>query len=390
MALRDTAIVGYAETKIVEKSDRDIWELGAEILETLLDKTGFEKGEIDGLALSAAQTGAGNPFWSQTTADQLGLELDFCQTVDIGGCSPLGALARVSAAIDAGLCTTALLLYADTQAAENNTRQRHYQAEWATPSGWLGPPYAFGLLSKRYEHQFGLDYEALGKLAVAQRSHAVLNDLACEKLRKPLTVADYINSRMIADPIRLLDSVMVCDGASGLLVTSRKNAEKRGLSKIVVPVGYGERTTFRASEAIVDITTTGHLPAGQKAFAAAGLKPKDIASFHPYDDFIIAIMMQLEMLGFCKHGQGCDFIKANDFTHTGSLPLNTSGGQISAGQVGLAGGGTNLIEAVRQLMGEGGKRQVKNTRNAMVTGIGGIPYGRNWSTSAVMILTPNA
>jgi acetyl-CoA acetyltransferase len=310
--------------------------------------------------------------------------------VDIGGCSPLGALARVSAAIDAGLCTTALLLYADTQAAENNTRQRHYQAEWATPSGWLGPPYAFGLLSKRYEHQFGLDYEALGKLAVAQRSHAVLNDLACEKLRKPLTVADYINSRMIADPIRLLDSVMVCDGASGLLVTSRKNAEKRGLSKIVVPVGYGERTTFRASEAIVDITTTGHLPAGQKAFAAAGLKPKDIASFHPYDDFIIAIMMQLEMLGFCKHGQGCDFIKANDFTHTGSLPLNTSGGQISAGQVGLAGGGTNLIEAVRQLMGEGGKRQVKNTRNAMVTGIGGIPYGRNWSTSAVMILTPNA
>src|SRR2546426_12245068 len=93
MALRDTAIVGYAETKIVEKSDRDVWELGAEILETLLDKTGFEKGEIDGLALSAAQTGAGNPFWSQTTADQLGLELDFCQTVDIGGGLPMGGAA---------------------------------------------------------------------------------------------------------------------------------------------------------------------------------------------------------------------------------------------------------------------------------------------------------
>ena len=91
MALRDTAIVGYAETKIVEKSDRDVWELGAEILETLLDKTGFEKGEIDGLILSSSMTGAGNCFWSQTTADQLALELDFCQTVDIGGCSPLGA-----------------------------------------------------------------------------------------------------------------------------------------------------------------------------------------------------------------------------------------------------------------------------------------------------------
>ena len=97
MALRDAAIVGYAETKIVEKSDRDMWELGAEILETLLDKTGFEKGEIDGLILSSSMTGAGNCFWSQTTADQLALEVDFCQTVDIGGCSPLGALARAAA-----------------------------------------------------------------------------------------------------------------------------------------------------------------------------------------------------------------------------------------------------------------------------------------------------
>ena len=88
MALRDAAIVGYAETKIVEKETRDIWEMGAEILENLLDKTGFEKKEIDGLILSSSMTGAGNPFWSQTTADQLALELDFCQTVDIGGCSP--------------------------------------------------------------------------------------------------------------------------------------------------------------------------------------------------------------------------------------------------------------------------------------------------------------
>ena len=126
MALRDTAIVGFAETKIVEKTDRDIWELGAEILDDLLTSTGFEKQEIDGLVLSASMTGAANPFWSQTTADQLGLELDFCQTVDIGGSSPLGALARASAAIDAGLCTTAMLLFADTQAAENNSRMRSF------------------------------------------------------------------------------------------------------------------------------------------------------------------------------------------------------------------------------------------------------------------------
>jgi acetyl-CoA acetyltransferase len=226
MGMKDTAIVGFAETKIVEKSDKDVWELGAEILESLLDSTGFEKQEIDGLILSSSMTGSGNCFWSQTTADQLALEVDFCQTVDIGGCSPTAALARAAIAIDAGLCTTVLCLFADTQAAENNQRPRSFQAEWTVPQGVLGPPTSFGFISSRYDHQFGLDLRALGKLAVAQRDGALLNDLACEKLRKPITVDDYINSRMIADPVRLLDSVMVCDGASGLRITSKKNAAR--------------------------------------------------------------------------------------------------------------------------------------------------------------------
>jgi len=391
MAIHDTAIVGYAETKIVPVSDIDVWELGAEILEQLLDRTGFEKGEIGGLILSASTTGAGNSFWSQTTADQLALELDFCQTVDIGGSSPLGALARATAAIDAGFCTTVLCLYADTSVAERGTaRPRSYSEEWTQPFGYLGAPAAFGLLSQYYEQRFGLDYRALGKLAVTQRNHALRNDLACEKLRKPITIDDYIASRMINDPIRLLDSVMICDGASGLLVTSRKQAERRGLTRCVVPIGYGERTNLNPARAIVDPTVSGHRAAGERAFAQAGLRPTDIASFHPYDDFIIAVMMQLEMLGFCDHGQGCAFIRETDFGIEGDLPLNTSGGQISAGQTGLAGGGTNLVEAVRQLFGEGGERQIANRANALVTGIGGIPYGRNWNTSTVMILTPNA
>jgi acetyl-CoA acetyltransferase len=390
MALRDTAIVGYAETRIVEKSEDDVWALGAQILETLLDKTGFEKGEIDGLILSSSMTGAGNCFWSQTTADYLGLELDLCQTVDVGGSSPNGALARAAAAIDAGLATTVLLLFADTQSRENNSRLRSFGNEWTQPQGLLGPPAAFGFLSKRYEHQFGLDYESLGKLAVAQRDNAVLNDNACEKLRKKITVADYMTSRMIADPVRLLDCVMVCDGASGLLVTSRARAKSKGVKRWVTPIGYGERTNFKASESIVDVTISGHSAAGERAFKQAGLTARDVASFHPYDDFIIAIMLQLEMLGFCKHGQGSAFIEERGFTWDGDLPLNTGGGQISAGQAGLAGGGTNLVEAVRQLFGEGGKRQVKNTANAVVTGIGGIPYARNWGTSTVMILTPDA
>jgi len=128
------------------------------------------------------------------------------------------------------------------------------------------------------------------------------------------------------------------------------------------------------------------MPAGAKAYKQAGLTAQDINSFHPYDDFIIAIMLQYENFGFCKQGQGCDFIRDNDLSFSGNLPLNTGGGQISAGQAACS--SHNLIESVRQLMGEGGKRQMKNIKNALNTGIGWINYGRNWGTSAALVLVP--
>ena len=131
---------------------------------------------------------------------------------------------------------------------------------------------------------------------------------------------------------------------------------------------------------------TGHRVAGAAAFQRAGVTPKDIGSFHPYDDFIIAILLQYENFGFCKQGQGCDFVRDNDLSFSGNLPLNTGGGQISAGQAACS--SHNLIESVRQLMGEGGARQIKDTRNALNTGIGWINYGRNWGTSAALVLVP--
>ena len=390
MKFSDTAIIGYAETGIVARSDRDIWEMGAEILEKLIESTGLEKDAIDGLLVNTSLTGCSSAFWVQLTAEYLGLELDFCQSVDLGGCSAAGAVARAALAIDGGACETVLLLNMDTSVTDNNLKFRSFHREWTEPVGMIGPPADFGLLTNRYRHQYGLDERALAKLAVTQREHALLNPLGCEKLRRPITEEDYLNSRMIADPIRLLDCVMPCEGANGLLVTSRTNAKRLGMEKFVVPLGYGERTNYRGNENRVDITQSGHRVAGEKAFAAAGLSPKDIGSFHPYDDFIIAIGLQLEMLGFCEVGQFSAYVMDTDFTLTGDLPLNTCGGQISAGQAGLAGGGTNLIEAVRQLFGEGGDRQISRTGNALVTGIGHIPYGRNWGTSVALILAPGS
>jgi acetyl-CoA acetyltransferase len=387
MSLRDSAIVAYAETKVMDKSDRDVWVLAAEIQESLLDKTGVEKAEIDGLIVAGlTATGAGNQFWAQTMADQLGLELNFCEQVHVGGCSAAGSVARAAAAIDAGLCETALLMFADTHMRENNARDRSFRREWTDPYGLMGPPGSFGLISRAYEAKYGLDYSALGKLAVTQRAHAVMNENACEKLRVPITVDDYLNSRMIADPIRLLDCVMPADGAAGLLMMSRSRAKAKGLTNCIIPIGYAERTNFLGGETFADPTRSGHEVAGKKALAQAGVGIGDIKSFHPYDDFIIAIMIQYEAFGFCKPGEGVAFIREHDLSYAGDLPLNTGGGQISAGQA--ASSSHNLIEAVRQLMGEGGARQIRNTENALVTGIGWINYGRNWGTSAALVLVP--
>ena len=204
-----------------------------------------------------------------------------------------------------GMCEVAFLLFADTHVLEDRTDHSHsYRREWTDPYGLMGPPGAFGLLSRRYEAKYGLDYRMLGKLAVTQRNHALLNENACEKLRVPITIDDYMNSRMIADPIRLLDCVMRADGAAGLIVMSRKRAKEKGLTKCIIPIGYAERTNFKGGENLVDVTKSGHEICGKKALAAAGLGIKDIASFHPYDDFIIAIMLQFEAFGFCKPGEG--------------------------------------------------------------------------------------
>jgi acetyl-CoA acetyltransferase len=242
------------------------------------------------------------------------------------------------------------------------------------------------MLMHRYEHQHGLDYGALAKLAVTQRNHALLNPNASAKLKTPLTEQDYLSSKFVSTPLRVLDSVMVCDGANGVLVTSAENAARLGLKKAVYPVGYGEVSNYKVDDLTADITESGFTLAGPKALAQAGMSARDVRMFHPYDDFLIAILLQLEQIGFCERGKGSRFILDTDFSYRGDLPLNTGGGQISAGQPGLAGGGLNLVEAVRQMFGEAGERQVEDPRNAMVTGIGVIPFGKNWSVSNVLIL----
>ncbi len=383
---KDVAVIAFAETKLERRSGKSVYDFACAVMSELLARTGLVPRDIDGLALTVPMTECGNPFWSNFCADYFGITPRWLQTTDIGGCSAIGNIARAAAAIQAGLCETVMLVSADAPSTFMNPRYGGYRGEFWEPTGLPGPPGMFGLLMNRYMAQYELKFEALGTLAATQRAGAILNPNAYEKNRTPITVEDYLNSRQVASPLRLLDSVMYCDGGNGVMVTTAERARKLGIKRPVFPVGYAEITNFNGAEMTPDITETGFSVVGPEALKKAGMTAADIRMFHPYDDFLIAEMLQLEQIGFCGRGEGSQFLLSTDVSYKGKLPMNTGGGQISAGQPGLAGGGLNLVEAVRQMMGEAGMRQVADPRNAMVTGIGVIPYGRNWGSSNVMIL----
>ena len=383
---RDIAIVGCAEIPNVLESLRSALQLAGEALGALLRQTGIERGAIDGLCTTLANSEAANPFWSSMVADALGLSLRFCQGTDLGGGSPIGNVARAANAIRAGQAEMVLCIGADAPTGRFMARQTGYREEFWDPLGYSALPLSFGFLSSAYAARHGLPEAGMARLAVAQRQGALLNDNAVAKLRRPLSEADYFGSRMIADPLRLLDCVMRCDGANAVLVTTTARARKLDAGPMVHPVAYRERINFDPRGEDGDMTASGFLDAGPAALADAGLAPGEVDLFYPYDDFFIAVILQLEQIGFCRPGEADRFLCERDLGPCGDFPVNTSGGQISAGQPGLAGGGVNLVEAVRQLRGEAGARQADAPRNAVVTGIGILHYARNWSVSNVLVL----
>ncbi len=383
---RDIAIIGYGETRIERRSGKTAYELAAEVMAGIVAQTGVGPRDIDGLATVATHSEACNPFWAPFLADYLGLSPSWTQVTGNGGASPTGNVARAAAAIQAGYCEMVLCVNADAANTRQRSDQRGYRTDFLDPVGLQGPPGAFGFLMHRYMELYDLDFRALAKLAVEQRRGAMTNDNAYPAFRKPITEDDYLNARMVSEPLRLLDSVMRCDGGNGVLITTTERARAMAVNNMVHPVAYAELTNFDLANQTPEVTETGFSVVGPQVFEKAALLPGDIRMVHLYDDFHIATLLQLEQLAFCGRGEGSRFILETDISPTGALPINTGGGQISSGQPGLAGGGVQLIEAVRQLFGEAGPRQVPDAGNALVTGIGVVNYVRNWSVSAAMIL----
>jgi len=248
------------------------------------------------------------------------------------------------------------------------------------PYGAGGPNASFALLTRNYMRQTGATREDFGKLCVAQRSNALHNANAL--MKKPLSLQQYLDSRVIADPIHLFDCVMPCAGADGFLVMSEDRARKLKLPFVRI-LSTIERHNAWTEDPIQ--MRGGWTMDRDEFYALAGVGPQDVDLMQAYDDYPVINMMQIEDLGFCEKGEGPEFVRKHSFTFNGSFPFNTNGGQLSVGQAGAAGGYLGMMETLQQLTGAAGSRQVDDARIGLVSGFGMINYDRGLCTAAALL-----
>ena len=364
------AIVGIAESNYGRVPNMTELQLQAQALQRALEDSGLCKSEIDGMFSSS------DALIEPTVmlGEYLQIFPRYTDTTSIGGASFEAHLNHAVAALRTGKCEVALITYAST---ELSSRGRALgTGEWSTaiPEATYEVPYgntlvgAYAMAARRHMHQYGTTSEQLAEIAVVTRRHAGLNPLAM--YRKPITVQDVLDSRMIADPLHLLDCCVVSDGGGAVLVTTEERA--RDLKQMPVFVlGSSESHTHTHISQMPDLTVTAAAATGPRAFAEAGVRPDQIDVAMIYDSFTITVLLLLEDLGFCEKGEGGAFVQDGRIALGGQLPINTDGGGLSANHPGMR-GIFLIIEATRQLRGQCGPRQVKDAKLAVAHGSGGL------------------
>ena len=356
----------------------------ARALAGLLEGSGLAKDDIDGLCLSSFTLA---PDSAVGLTQHLGLSLRWLDHIPMGGAAGIVALRRALRAVQSGDAKVVACVAADTNHVDSfrttlgNFSQFSQDAVY--PYGAGGPNASFAFLTSYYMRTFGARPEDFGKLCVAQRENASHYPYAL--LKKPLTLRDYLEARPIADPLRLFDCVMPCAGAEAFLVMSRRRAEDLGLRYARV-LGTMERHNSFADDAIQ--MRGGWALDREELYAQAAVGRDDIDFVQTYDDYPVMSIMQIEDLGFCAKGEGPDFIRSNTFTHDGSFPVNTCGGQLSVGQAGAAGGFLGITEAVRQVTGSALGAAVSNANIGLVSGFGMINYDRGVCCGAAVLAGP--
>ena len=353
----------------------------ARALDSLLKKANLSKEDLDGLSVSSFTLA---PDTAIGLTQHLGLSPRWLDHVPFGGASGVVALRRAARAVQAGDADIVACIAGDTNHVDSFRLTLANFSQFARdavyPYGAGGPNASFAFLTAYYMAQYGAKREDFGKLCVAQRANALKFDLALFK--KPLSLDEYMNARPIADPLHLFDCVMPCAGADAFLVLTeeRANALKLPFSRLL---GTIERHNAFASDPVQ--MRAGWALDRADLYAQAGVGPADMDFVETYDDYPVISLMQLEDLGFCEKGEGPAFVRKNTFTHDGSFPLNTCGGQLSVGQAGAAGGFLGMVEAIRQLTGEAGPRAVPDAKLGLVSGFGMINFDRGLGSGAAIL-----
>ena len=347
-----------------EKTDMQIM---GECARGALEDAGLELSDVDGLFT------AGGAMGVIALAEYLNLKPDYVDGTNIGGSSFVAHVNHAAAAIHAGLCQVALILYGSTASSNAQAIGTGGGGGGAAGGAAFVGPYglttvgSYALVAQRHMHQYGTTSEQLAEIAVQTRRHAGLNPNA--KMQRPISVEDVLESRIISDPLHLLDCCIISDGGGALVVTSAEHA--RDLPKRAVHLlGCGE-AVWHQEVGSPDLLSIAALQSGEAAFRMAGVERDAIDLCMIYDSFTITVLATLENLGFCKPSEGGSFVAGGRIGLGGELPINLDGGGLSSNHPGMR-GIFLVIEAVKQLRGECGPRQVAGAEVALVHGTGGL------------------
>lgn len=361
------SIVGVGELKSQRRTTNET-TLGQIALASRLALTdaGLGPDAIDGL-LVGPHMGETPLHVPATVAEYLGLRLRMANVVDLGGASAAGMIWRASAAIAAGMCEAVLCVLGNIRPAAV-AKNRNPIREFDVPFGASGANTTYAMIAQAHVERFGTSAENMAEVAVRARQNAQLNPEAIF-YGSPITVEDVLASPMVSEPLHMFDITMPTAGGGAVVVVSPERARKMGLPSAEL-LGAGEYITHRALSQAPEYTSGPLRSAMAGALAQAGVRVKDLGLLSLYDCYSIVVGVTLEDLGVCKPGEFGRWMRDHDLSHTGDVPLNTHGGQLGAGQADLAGGMSHVIEAVRQLRGDAGMRQISDPKVALVTGNG--------------------
>ena len=370
--LDDIAIVGVAETEIGKLPGRSAIQLQAEAAVAAVAEAGLAKDEIDAVFSFSGYSQA-MMLHSARVAEYLGLRPELAVVTDVGGPGTHhAALLTAAAAIDAGMATVALCAYGENGISIRRSGRGRAPGtltggeDFEAPYGQIAMITGYALFAQRHMHLYGTTSEQLGAVAVTSRHHASLNDNAHK--RHPITLADHQASPMISSPLRRLDCSLISDGGGAFVVTSvdRARALGRPFARVL---GYGAAATHHIPSQAPDLDEQGGPAAAARAFERSGLSAADADAVYIHDACTFSVVAGVEALGLCDPGEGGPYAASGALGLGSAHPVNLHGGMLSHGH---AGGVFHLLDAVRQLQGAAGRRQVEGAEVAVVHGNGGV------------------